>query len=352
MATRIQAMVLGMGVKKQTNITTIADPTSFVRMRKTDAGVYFSDFMTEDDAAEIGKGSEFATQVYPTNWDLMGDIQKFGSNEFVTWCWAYALGNVTYAAPTYTIVPINANTTIELPYFPIAVGLQEGGSATQANNLYTGCMLGNVTTNFSSGTGRKTVTTSATFHGSGIVTPSLSGVTIPSTVLSEHYMLSPSMSATILTTNYVTTGNLISGSLTWNNNPLLDLGYYPGSQIQSITVGSTPSLYSSVRGRIECGARSAGFTFEARLRNNSPEYAALVSQQTGTVAITLTFGSAVSGSVPSITWTWEQVSYKAVRIADQSGIATVQVTASLQDSGTNGVVSISSTCPGLANIAQ
>jgi len=336
MPTRIQALGIGLGINKQTDIATLAGSPTFMKIRKLDTGFYTDDYQTEDDADEIGKGTEFISQggVFPVQYDFMGDINKYGSAEFTAWAWAYALGNVAYASATYTITPINPATTIELPYFPIVQQLSEGGSSA-VDELHYGCMIDSVTTSFQSGTGRKSVSTNCRFHGSGkLLTPS--AIVLPSSVQTEKYMLAPSMSATIIGTDYVAAKTLVNGSMSWNNNPLLDDGYFPGSGTQN---------NASIRGRIECGARRPAFSFEVRMKNNSPEYAALLAQTSGTVVITLTYDS-----THYVTWTWQRVSYKSVTRGEHNGIATVRVTAAIQEDSTNGVLTITSK-NGLVGIA-
>lgn len=327
MPTRIQNASLGLGVGKQTNISTVPGSPVFITVPKLDSDIYIDDFGTEDNAAWIGKGNEFATQVFPTAFNVNGRIEKHGGIEFMTWAWAYALGNIAYASSTYTLVPTNPATTLENPYFPIVLQLPEGGGMA-IDEMFVGCSIEEVMTNFNYGPGLQSVGTTVQFAGSGLLTQP-SAITLPAT-LSEHNALSSSMALTINGTDYVAGKTILSGSIGWKNNLLLNAGYYPGSGIQS---------GAAVRGRQELGVRVPTFTFVARLLHTSPEYAALIAQTTGTAACTLTYDS-----THNFTWNWEQISYKVVKRGQADGIATVEVTVQPQYNSSTGILSCTAQC--------
>ena len=338
MPTRIQSLKYGLGSKKQASISALAATPTFNVFRKLDMDVPIASFNTETDEDEIGKGHEFITQVFPTAWDFSTRCEKYGSAEFVTWAWAYALGNVSFLTGTYTITPIDPGTTLELPYFGIVSQLNEGGSSA-IDELYLGCAIESVETTFNYGVGRQSIRTVANIVGSGRHTfPSAQVLGSP---LSEHYMVSQSAAININGHDYVSDKTILSGTLGWNNNLLLNAGYYPGSGVVSTAAGN-----AAVRGRIEIGKRVPTFTFVARLLNNSPEYAALQAQTSGTAIITFTFDS-----THTITFTWEKVTYRAVTRGEADGIVTVQVTVAPQYDSVNGVLSISAQC-GISDIAQ
>src|SRR5581483_3188907 len=119
MPARVQGLTYLLGLNKQTDIATPIGSPTFARFRKLNMDIHTNQYGTETDEDEIGKGNEFISQVFPTAWDFAGRIEKFGSAEFVTWAWAYALGAAALASGTYTITPIDPDTTLELPYFPM-----------------------------------------------------------------------------------------------------------------------------------------------------------------------------------------------------------------------------------------
>jgi hypothetical protein len=332
MPTRIQNALIGLGITAQTNISTPASSTTFIVVPKLDDEIYVDDFGTETNASWIGKGTEFATEVFPTAFNLAGKLEKYGGIEFMTWAWAGALGNIVYASGTYTLVPINPATTLEMPYFPIVLQLAEGGGMA-IDEQYVGCSIEEVSTAYNYGPGLQSVRTTVQFAGSGLLT-SPSAVTLPAT-LSEHIALSSSMTLTINGTDYVAGKTILSGVFGWKNNLLLNAGYYPGSGVQS---------GAAVRGRQEIGVRVPTFTFTARLLHTSPEYAALIAQTTGTATCTLTYDG-----THNFTWDWEQISYSVVKRGQADGIATVEVTVTPQYNSSTGILSCTAMC-GLAGI--
>jgi len=330
--TRVQSLKYGLGSAKQVDIATIA--SSFNRFRKLNMDVHTPEYKTETDKDEIGKGNEFITEVFPVNYDVAGSIQKYGTSEFTLWAWAYALGNVGLAGGLYTITPIDPEVTLELPYFSLVQQLNEGGSSA-IDEAYLGCAIKDVETIFNYGPGRQSLKTNANFVGSGRVTLP-SGVTLPS-VLSEKAMLSASCAISVNGHDYVSDKTILSGRMAWDNALLLDAGFFPGSGLVN---------NAAVRGREEIGTRVPVFDFTARLKNNSPEYAALIAQTTGTAAVTFTYDS-----THYVTFTWEKISYQRVERTEADGIVAVRTTVAPQFDDTNGILTITGKC-GIADIAQ
>lgn len=332
MPTRVQSLAYGLGAAKQTNISTAG--TTFNKFRKLNMDIQTPRYNTENDADEIGKGSEFITQVFPVAYDVSGRIEKFGSAEFTTWAWAYALGGAAFSGGVYTINPINPGTTLELPYFSVVQQLNEGGSAAIDETLI-GCAIEDVETTFNYGPGRQSLRTTCNFIGSGRYTAP-SGVTLPAT-LSENYMLSSSAAITINGVDYVAAKTILNGTMSWKNNLLANAGYFPGSGI----VNS-----AAVRGRIEIGKRVPTLTFQARLLNSSAEFTKLIAQTTNTATLTFTYDA-----THTVTFTWQSVSFEMVDRGEADGIVTVNVTCAPKEHVTNGVLTVSAQC-GLSNLAQ
>ena len=91
----------------------------------------------------------------------------------MTWAVAFGLGNIAQtgsAAPyTYTIMPINPGTTLELPYFSIVEQVAEGGG-NAIDNLYVGCAIEDFTYQFTYGPGRASSKMTVNWVGSGLLT--------------------------------------------------------------------------------------------------------------------------------------------------------------------------------------
>jgi hypothetical protein len=337
MPARVQQLIMGLGKGKQTNISTAG--AAFLRFKKLDTSLTTPKPVFENDAAEIGKGHEFITQTFPSHYEIGNRLEKYASAEFVTWAVAYALGNVAQvgsAAPyTYTITPINPGVTLELPYFSLVEQVAEGGG-NAIDNLYVGCAVEDFTYQFNYGPGRASSKMTVNWVGSGVVTTP-SGITIPA-LTTENNMLAASMSLSVNGVDYVATRRILSGSVGWKNNLLLNAGFYPGSGLQNGL---------QVRGRMEIGARVPSFQFTARLLAGSPEYNTLVNQTTGTATL-----SVQHDANHSVTFNFPQMAFQVAENAEADGIVAVTVTGAPQYSNTqNTVMSVTTLC-GVAGIAQ
>ncbi len=337
MPARVQQLVLGLGKGKQTSISAAA--ATFLRFKKLDTALTTPKPVFENDAAEIGKGNEFISQTFPSHYEVANRMEKYASAEFVTWACAYALGNVAQtgsAAPyTYTILPINPGTTLELPYFSICEQVPEGGGNC-IDNLYVGCAIEDFTYQFSYGPGRASSKMTVNWVGSGLLTTP-SGITVPA-LTTENNMLAASMSLSVNGVDYVGTKRILSGSIGWKNNLLLNAGFYPGSGLQNGL---------QVRGRMEIGARVPSFQFTARLLSGSPEYNTLVSQTAGTATLSVQHDAG-----NSVTFTFSQMAFQMAENAEADGIVAVTVTGAPQYNTTqNTVFSVTTLC-GISGIAQ
>jgi hypothetical protein len=337
MPSRVQQLILGLGVDKQADIATAG--TLFYRWRKIDTAITTPKPIFENDAPEIGKGHEFITQTYPSYFDVANRIEKYASAEFLTWAFGFALGNVTVtgsAAPyVYTIVPIDPGTALELPYFSIAEQIAEGGGSA-IDNLYVGCAIEDVTYTFNYGPGRASSKCTVNWMGSGLLT-SPSAVTIPA-LIPETNILSAGMSLVVNGVNYVSTKRILSGSVSWKNNLMGNAGFYPGSGLQNGL---------QVRGRMEIGPRVPSFQFTVRLLHGSVEYTNLVSQATGAAVLTVPHDAN-----NTVTFTFPKLALQMVENTEADGIVAVTVTGAPEfDTVTGTVMSITSKCT-LAGIAQ
>jgi hypothetical protein len=310
MPARIQSLTFALGSAKQTSLTSIS-PT-FNTWRKLNMDVPFLLAETENDSAEIGKGDEFAHQVFKTAKSATGRIEKYGSAEFTAWGWGYAMGDVGLSAGLYTVHAIDPATTLELPYFSVAALLKEGGVQT-IDEAHLGCTVEDVETTFHYGPGRASVRTVVNYSNAGnSLVPS--GLALaPPALITENYMQSSSMAITINGTNYASAKSILLGTMGWKNNLLLPLRYRP-------SVGGLDGDGFAVGGGTLIGARAPSLTITAFLLNTSTEYASLVSQTPGTGVITLTFDG-----THFCTWSYPKVVVQRVEKTQEEGIVAVTV---------------------------
>jgi len=340
MATRIQNTIIGLSTDKQANITTAS--TNFVRFKKLNTSLTSPNYVMETDAAEIGKGNEWINQVFKSHVNVQNSLEKYASAEWVTYAAAYTLGNVTVTPPvapatayTYTIVPLDPTIGLELPYFSYVEQLPEGGSEAM-DNIFVGCAMEDFVYSFSYGPGRASSKLTANWVGSGVLTTP-SAITVPA-MTTEHNMLAASMTLTVNTVDYCASKQLLSGSIGFKNNLLLNQGFYPGS-------GLDADGYA-VRGRMEIGARAASFNFVIRAIHGSTEYATLKNQTSGTAVLAVSYDAS-----NIVTFTFEKMYFQAVELGEVDGLATFNVTGAPAYDATNGLLSITAKTS-LGGIAQ
>lgn len=330
---------IGLGFKKQTDISTASLIGVFQRIKKVNTAFAGVDLVTETDEAEIGKGHEFATAVYPVNWDAPFTLEKYTSSEFACWAWAFVLGKVVKSGGpshwVYTMTPLDPATegSSELPYFSYLEQLRP--TIPGLDRLLIGNALEEVSMEFGSGPGRANSKMTATAVGSGhLLEPST--YELPATPLVEHLLPSASLTLVSQSDNYVTTKKIISGKAGWKNNINLADGFYPGSGFQ--TPGDATS--GAVRGRLEVGGkRTPSLSIVGRFDKDSTERAKLASQSTGTAVITLS-----NDANNSIELTFEKVSYKKAVIGESGDWVTVQIEVQPQMHSSNGLLTVVGKC--------
>jgi len=133
--------------------------------------------------------------------------------------------------------------------------------------------------------------------------------------------------------------SMLMGTISWKNNIIVPLSYYPGS-------GTVDN--AAVGGRFLIGNRVPTFNFTAFLESDSNQYANLISQTTGTAVVTFTFDA-----THFITFTFHSVSYESVVRTQEEGIVavTVNVAPKTADDTAAGVLTVTGKC-GVADIAQ
>src|ERR1017187_8498273 len=101
-------------------------------MNKLNAALASPKLGVEDDAAEYGKGHEFATTTYKTSWDVTGALEKYLGAEMAAWAVCFGLGKVVQSGSwpnfTFTCTPLipSAGDTTELPYFSFVEQIRPG----------------------------------------------------------------------------------------------------------------------------------------------------------------------------------------------------------------------------------
>lgn len=345
MAIRTQEQQYAFGYKAQPDANTPNTAAELFRLLKLNPDIPFPDLSTENDAAEMGKGDEFARQQYAVAWDVKGTIKKYLTSQFGMWLFSFGLGNITSAnAYTSTIIPVDPTSAqgIELPYFSVLQQLrpnQSGGPAM--DQLLVGCAIEEWSIDVNNRPGRQASQASVNFQGTGyFVEPS--GYAMP-TQSTEVLMPATAASVTINGINYVANKNLMSLQITGKNNLDVNGGYFIGSGNE--IAGNAQS--GEVRGRLEFTNRVYGLNFEARFTSTSVEFQALRNLTNGSATVTFN-----GGANDVLTVTYPKVSFASTSTGDANGIATIRVSCTVMSDPTLGPIVVSaqnSTVPGIGS---
>ena len=314
---------IAFGFKPQADLGTINAPPELWSMTKTNAALSVVTPNTENDAADIGKGDEFPTQVFPTSMDTAVALEKYASSEFLAWLFCFSTGKATKTgttpAFTYEATPSDpAVACLDLPAFTYAEQIRTPPDSV-VDRAEIGMVIQDWTLTMESGPGRANCRVVANFVGTGQVAAP-SGITPWPPVEVEHALNAASATITINGIDYVLTKTFISLELRWSNNVRLDSGYYPGSGVDANGF--------AVRGRMEYNTREFSLTFVARAIKGSPEFLNLINQTPGTGTITLK-GAALGASFHGMKVEIPKLVMSAVVNGDADGIVTVQCTATI-----------------------
>jgi len=318
-------ILIGFGKKKQTNITTANILADIWRLNKLNATLASPKYIAEDDAAELGKGHEFATATFKSHIESTGhQLEKYISSEFAAWLFSFGLGKVvkTGVGPfTYTCTPLSPVADgLELPYWSFLEQIRPGATDVR-DIMLVGCAIKSFRLQISSGPGRANARATVEFTHSGKITEP-SAITLPAAT-AENLLNAYSLACTILGVDYVTAKNFVSLEMGWDN--AFRDGFYPGSGQQD---------GYQIQGRLESGDRVPFLNFVARYVDGSTELQKVRDLTTGTVVIVLT-----KDANNSMTVTWHQVGFQVAEVGDADGLVTVSVTGKPQYHATNGVVS-------------
>lgn len=335
-AAKIRELQIGLGFAKQADIATPSAATGIARFNKLNADTVNPKLNTENDATEIGKGHEFATQVFPTSWDVGPfNIEKYLGSQFAAIIAAFCLGNVVKSgtAPniTYTCTPIDPTTAtngLELPYLTFVEQMRPGANKV-IDRAYPGVAVEEFTISVNAGPGRANSKLTASLVGSGkFITPST--ITLPAGI-SDVLLPSASLTFTALTTDYVAGKTILSVEFGWKNNLDTNAGFYPGSGFQTTGDATT----GAIRGKLEVGDRVPKLKFVARFTKDSDELAKLQAGTTGPVTIGLS-----SGANHSILATFWKCAFEVATLGTSGNIVTVEVTCTPEYDATNGVLTV------------
>lgn len=335
----IQETVIAFGYQPQADVATINTPAEMWQLTKVNPAMSTVNPVNETNALDIGKGSEFPTQVFPSYMDTTTALEKYASSEFLAWLFCFTTGKATKtgdaaAGLVYTAVPNDPTVTcINLPTFTWDELIRAEPNSI-VDRALIGCVVGDWTLSMQSGPGRANCRVACTLPGSGRAQSP--GVTPLPSLTQEHFLNAAGASININGIDYVAGQSFISLEFRWNNNVRLDTGLYPGSGVQN---------GYAVRGRMEYGVREMALNFVARAEKGSQEYNNLINGTEGSATFGVQ-GPLIAGSVyHSFQITMPRTRMLSVVNGDDNNIVTVQcgVTALLPTDGVTPIITMTAT---------
>lgn len=330
---------VALAFRKQADIGTLPAVANFWSLSKSNNQLAIVDPKTEDDAQDLGKGDEFANNVFPVNQDATTAYEKFASSEILAYLGVFGLGTFVKDSPVvgsyrYTCTPLDPVASgIELPFTAYIEAMRQGGSAVFDRAL-VGCVVSDWGLDLNSGPGRQNARVRFNLIGSGKVTEP-STITIPASYV-EHGLNAGSAAITILGSNYVTLKRIVSLSFGWASNVRADQGLFPGS--------GTNAQGFQIRGRLENGDRVPTLNFKCRLESSSTELANLLAQTEGTAVFSLQGALILTTTYNGAVFTFHRVRISSAVIDDDQGITTVSVQMRALKHSSNGLLTIAATC--------
>jgi hypothetical protein len=291
--------------------------------------------VNEDNAQDKGKGV-YATQTFPSHINASGSWNGRLTSEAGAMLAAFGMGAVTKAAAgtggfKYTAVAPDLLTAgLDLPS---ATGVVKIGAVRDI--LLKGLCLEEFGIQFQSGPGRDNATFTSSWLGTGgYVKPS--GITQPA-AYAEHSLNAGGITAlSLVGFDYLANKRFSQVNFGWKNNIRDQSSYYPGSGSQS---------GFQLRGRMRRGVPTPTLTAVVECDSGSSEEDALLAQTVGTGVMTCA-GAAVSGGGANHTFkvTFHRLLINVTPVGNSDGIAAYNITYSVQQHASNGVLTIEATC--------
>lgn len=325
--------LIGLSFKKQSAIgTPVTSAADFWRIAKTNAALAAVVINTEDDSQDIGKGDEWANNVYLTNKDVTVGLEGYMTSQKLAAMFAFAFGKTTKTAPAvgaylYTSVPADPVTDgSDAPLACIVEQIRPGAGVIIDRRLED-CALDSCSFRMNSGVGRQNSTLTMNWVGSGRET-NPSAITLPAALV-ESALGAGGFTITVNGVNYLTGNRFIDCEFNYANNINAEDSFFPGS-------GEDEG--AQIRGRQERGDRALTFRFRARFNNGSTELATFLAQTEGTVVLGWT-GALITGSTyHGGTLTGHRTRLKSATIEDGNGKVVVNCEVTFLKHASNGVI--------------
>jgi hypothetical protein len=309
-AVNIQEYASAVGTDPQADIATAS--AAYLRIPQINPDIAVVEYITEDDAKDIGKGDEFPTTQFKVSKNITAKKTWYLNSHIAKWALGFAVGTPATTTAgggsrdTITLIDPVADG-ICLPTFTILEKFREDAGSPPLDRALIGCVINSLQIDINSGPGRQNAQISVDIIGSRETVPS--AIALPA-VTAQKALNAATLTFTANSVNYVTLKTFVSLSFKWDNG-LRDTGYYPGS-------GSEDGFQT--RGRMEFGERSASLTFVGRFAEGSLELTKLKAVTEGTAAFGIVGATGNDFNISS-----PRCAFSSAILGNTNGIVTVQV---------------------------
>jgi hypothetical protein len=324
--------ILAYSLTADANISTptAAAGTAAFRMTKVNADMVDWQIGVEDDAAEYGKGDEFATQTFPTANSAGFRLEKILGSEILgdalTFGFGASAATASGGGTKHLATPYNPATGgLQLPYKSL-IEQARPGSASVVDRMLFGNAVEGFTITIGTGPTREAAKIMIDYIGTGAKTEP-SGFTMPA-ITPAHELKGASLTLNgamlqVAGVDYVTAKTFEELVIGWKNN--LTARYAPGGGVQGGAALATA---------LEVGNRVASFTVNVRVVNGSDEFQKITNSTTGTAVINLTGSSFHAGNI-----TFNKIGWKVAKFVNlPNGILGLSLEASIMNPG-SGIMS-------------
>ena len=287
----------------------------------------------EDNAADYGKGTPFATKTFKRSIRSEFDWSGRLTSETAAWLGAFAINIPTKASAgtgfKYTSVVGSDFTDFDndRPVTTFASAMRQGASSVFDFALI-GCACEEMTLSLKEGLGRDTATISSHWIGCGKYSDP-SGLTLPAPYDDHGLNFAGATALSIISEDYVTSGRLLSADLNYKNNIPIDRNYRGGGGL----INGFPMM-----ARMRSGIPSVTFRAKVELEHGSGEWGKFLADTEGTIVLTLK-GDVISGTdYHQLAITLHKAQIKSYSYVNDGGYPAADIEASVQLHSSNGVL--------------
>jgi hypothetical protein len=329
----MQEVKTAIGFHRQSALQTSLAAASMIGLGQTNEESMLPSMKYESNAGDMGKGTPFATQIFPLSASSGGPFAARLSSVNAALAGVFGIGLATKAAAgsgfkyTSAVGTTFAELEADMPTTTFVQACRQGPNAVFDFGLI-GMALEDFNLSLKSGIDRNTATISTTWIGCGKWS-NPSGITVPEAYAEKALNIGGAVAITMLGETYASNLRFISGEFGWKNNIPVERNYRPGSGLQN---------GFNVMGRMRRGIPKATMKMVVEVVDGSTEWEAFLAQTVGTVVWTIEGPEISSGVKHKLSLTLHRVQMVSHQWASNDGLIVAEIECDVQLHATNGIL--------------